>query len=73
MIMTEVYNISKIICSRLQTIIQVYVIFFYMPNLNLEIDNQKRDIERSRAELSQMYLELGEVAAMLPARTLTGV
>ncbi|MBQ3697236.1 MAG: hypothetical protein II883_04895 [Spirochaetales bacterium] len=34
-----------------------------MPNLNLEIDNQKRDIERSRAELSQMYLELGEVAA----------
>ncbi len=34
-----------------------------MANLNLEIDNQKRDIERSRTELSQMYLELGEVAA----------
>ena len=34
-----------------------------MANLNLEIDNQKREIERSRTELSQMYLELGEVAA----------
>jgi len=34
-----------------------------MANINLEIDNQKRDIERSRTELSQMYLELGEVAA----------
>ena len=33
-----------------------------MANLNLEIDNQRRDIERSRAELSQMYQELGEVA-----------
>ena len=33
-----------------------------MANLNLEIDNQKRDIERSRTELSRMYQELGEVA-----------
>ncbi len=34
-----------------------------MSTVNAEIENQKRDIERSRAELSRMYLELGEVAS----------
>ena len=33
-----------------------------MPALASEIDNLKRDMVRSRTELSQMYLELGEVA-----------
>lgn len=34
-----------------------------MANLTAEIDNLKRDLERSRTELSRMYLELGETAA----------
>ena len=33
-----------------------------MPNVNSEIENQKRSIERLRAELSSLYRELGEVA-----------
>ena len=33
-----------------------------MSNVNAEIDNQKREIERSRSELMRMYQELGEVA-----------
>lgn len=35
-----------------------------MSNVNAEIDSLKRDIERSRSELSQMYSELGEAASM---------
>lgn len=33
-----------------------------MPNVNSEIENQKRSIERLRAELTSLYRELGEVA-----------
>ncbi|MBO4409576.1 MAG: hypothetical protein J5775_02375 [Spirochaetales bacterium] len=33
-----------------------------MSNVNAEIENQRQAIERSRTELSRLYLELGEVA-----------